>query len=360
MNLPKIFVDGHILDGKPQGTTTYLTGLYKAIAEENLAKVLIATYKKSSLDKYNLTHPNISWVKLSTQNKYIRLLFNLPYLELKNKPDYSHYNYITPILKFSKRIVTCHDLLFLDFPEYFPYRYRIKNKILFYISIKLSNIVSTVSKYSAKSISNHFLIPYEKIMIAPNAISKNEEALSIKSVANLTKSAFFVYVSRFEPRKNQHSLIRAFNKFCDNTNNDFKLVLVGYSALHYLDLEKAIAESKKDRIMILSNIKQEELMWLYKNAIASIYPSHAEGFGIPPIEAIAAGGRSYCANNTSLIELKDYIDGTFDQLSDDELIETFYQASSNINSNINKNLQKKVVEKFSWKNSAHKFMTYLC
>ena len=115
MKIPKILVDGHILDGQPQGTTTYLSGLYKAIAELNLAEIFIACCNKESIDKHNLSHKNIRWVKLSTKNKFKRLLFSMPYLEYKLKPDFTHYNYITPILKFSKRIVTCHDLLFLEY-----------------------------------------------------------------------------------------------------------------------------------------------------------------------------------------------------------------------------------------------------
>ena len=62
-----------------------------------------------------------------------------------------------------------------------------------------------------------------------------------------------------------------------------------------------------DRIKILSDLKKTDLIKLYKNSIASIYPSNAEGFGIPPIEAIAAGGVSYCSNNTALSEISDYV-----------------------------------------------------
>ena len=174
MKIPNILVDGHVLDGRPQGTATYIAGLYKAIAENNLATITIASFYKDSLEKYDLSHPNIKWVKLPTKNKYIRLLFSLPYLEYYLKPDFSHYNYIGPIIKFSKRIITCHDLLFLDFPEYFSRSYRFRNKILFYISARNADIVSTVSEFSANAISKHFSIPYDKIMIAPNAINMEE------------------------------------------------------------------------------------------------------------------------------------------------------------------------------------------
>lgn len=363
MKIPKILVDGHILDGRPQGTTTYLAGLYRSIAEQNLAKITIATFYKGSLNKYNLSHPNINWVKLSSKNKYARLIFLLPYLEYKLKPDYTHYNYIAPIFKFSKRIVTCHDLLFLDFPQYFSPVYRNKNRILFNISLKNTDIISTVSKYSATSISNHFHIPFKKIMIAPNAISNYEASNSDENAAGIfTKiknSKYFIYVSRFEPRKNQHSLVKAFNIFCDSRRDDFKLVLIGYPDLKYLELEKALDKSKEGRIIIFSDINQSELIWLYKNAIASIYPSYAEGFGIPPIEAIAAGGKSYCANNTALSELTDFVNGTFDPLNINEIVNILNKAVDDSNFCDNKILKNKVINNFNWKNSAKKFISSL-
>ena len=295
MKIPKILVDGHILDGQPQGTTTYLSGLYKAIAELNLAEIFIACCNKESIDKHNLSHKNIRWVKLSTKNKFKRLLFSMPYLEYKLKPDFTHYNYITPILKFSKRIVTCHDLLFLDFPKYFSFNYRFQRKFLFYISSKTSEIVSTVSNYSASSISKHFSIPLDRILIAPNAIDESKKIENIKLNEDLLSSKFFVYVSRFEPRKNQHLLIKAFNKFCKNNDKEYKLILVGYPDLNYPELKKELINAKTDQVYILTDTSRDELNWLYKNSVASIYPSHGEGFGIPPIEAIAAGGKSYCS-----------------------------------------------------------------
>jgi len=359
MKIPKILVDGHILDGQPQGTTTYLSGLYKAIAELNLAEVYIACCYKESIDKHNLSHKNIRWIKLSTKNKFKRLLFSLPYLEYKLKPDFTHYNYIAPILKFSKRIVTCHDLLFLDFPKYFSFKYRFQRKLLFYISSKTSEIVSTVSNYSASSISKHFSVPLDRILIAPNAIDEGKNLEEIKINKEIYPSKFFIYVSRFEPRKNQHLLIKAFKKFCENNDKDYKLILVGYPDLDYPELTRELINSETNRVLVLSNISRNELNWLYKNSVASIYPSHGEGFGIPPIEAIAAGGRSYCSNNSALTELAEYVNGTFDSYNIEDIEKTLKEATKEIDSDYQANLREAVINTFSWKKTAKKFVSSL-
>ena len=359
MNIPKILVDGHILDGKPQGTTTYLSGLYKAIAEHNLAEILIACKNKKSIEKHNLSHKNIKWIQLSSSNKYKRLLYLMPYLEFKLKPDFTHYNYIAPLLKFSKRIVTCHDLVFLEYPKYFSLFYRLQRKILFYITSMTSDIISTVSNYSAISISKNFSIPLSKISIAPNAIVAKEINEKIDRNYKFSKNKFFIYVSRFEPRKNQHLLIKAFKNFCRKNGDEYKLILVGYPDLYYPELEKQLSKLENKNVIVLSNVSSNELNWLYKNSIASIYPSLCEGFGIPPIEAIAAGGKSYCSNNTALIELKDYVNGTFDSSNIVEIESALEEATKENNEDLQKNLRTAVINKFSWEKTAKKFIASL-
>lgn len=359
MKALKILVDGHILDGRPQGTTTYLSGLYRAIAELDVAEVIIACSDRKSIDKHNLSHKNIKWVKLPTNNRFKRLLFAMPFLEYKLKPDFTHYNYIAPILKFSKRIVTCHDLLFLEFPKYFSLRYRLQRKLLFYVSSKTSDIVSTVSNYSASSISKYFSIPIHKISIAPNAIVESKNFEEIKKNKQISIKKFFLYVSRFEPRKNQHLLIKAFKKFCESNDGDYKLILVGYPDINYPELTKELVNLDGDRVLILSDITSDELNWLYKNSVASIYPSHGEGFGIPPIEAIAAGGKSYCSNNTALMELSNYVNGTFDSTNVEDIIKTLNEATRKVDLEHQTYLREAVIYKFTWEKTAKKFMSSL-
>ena len=82
--------------------------------------------------------------------------------------DYAHFQYVIPPIKKCKYIVTIHDVLFLDFPQYFPFLYRLKNNLLFKYSAKKSDIVLTVSQYSKERIEMHFNI--NDVKIIPNAV----------------------------------------------------------------------------------------------------------------------------------------------------------------------------------------------
>ena len=81
-----------------------------------------------------------------------------------------------------------------------------------------------------------------------------------------------------------------------------------------------------------------------QNSVASIYPSHGEGFGIPPIEAIAAGGKSYCSNNTALLELAEYVNGTFDSYNVEDIEKTFKEATKEIDLDHQANLRETVIK----------------
>ena len=128
MSKPVILVDGHVLDGKPQGTSTYIVGLYTEIAKRNTVEILIATEQENSIKRWFPKQENICWVPLTTAKKYKRLAVEFDRLAEQYRPDYMHFQYITPLRKRTRWINTVHDLLFLDLPQYFPLRYRLQNR----------------------------------------------------------------------------------------------------------------------------------------------------------------------------------------------------------------------------------------
>ena len=344
----RILVDGHVLDGKHQGTSSYIAGLYAELAKKEQCEIFVATAKQESIVKYFGSGSNIHWVPLTSTSKYKRLAVEFDQITKDIKPDYSHFQYITPLIKRNKWINTIHDILFLDFPEDFPVSYRIKNYLLFRLGAIRSNVLLTVSQYSKERISHHFKVAKEAIIVTPNAIDDiaRVEASPIKQLEN---KQYFVYVSRFEPRKNQHKLIEAF--YQANLGNDVKLVLVGAPALVYPELEAQLKSNRNNQLLHLQGIEKSELVWLYKNAVAAFYPSKCEGFGIPPLEAVALGCPSYCADNTALSELKQYVSGTFDNEVEaiSQLIEKVFSEMNTLDNLVKPNA---VLNDFNWSNSA--------
>lgn len=348
----RILVDAHVLDGKPQGTCAYIAGLYSALAQRDDLEIILATETPESLDRWFPDRRNLQWVPLATGNKYKRLALDFDRLGSRLAPDFTHFQYITPLRKRSRWINTIHDILFLDHPEMFPAHYRRINGILFRRSAKRSDIVLTVSDYSRGAIARHFGIPADRIHVTPNGVDHWASCGEIP-IPDLTGHGFFVYVSRFEPRKNQDGLVRAFRQVRDSLPAETRLVLVGSMAMAYPALERELSAAGPT-VDVMSNLKREELAWLYRNAIAAIYPSHAEGFGIPPLEAVAAGGRSYCSDNTAMAELAPFVHQTFDS-TDPTALQTRLVEASQTPWQPRRDLQELVARQYSWKRAANAF-----
>ena len=168
MKKTKIFVDCHVFDGNFQGTTTYLKGLYTELLKDKTKQFYFGASNTAFLETIFGTHENLTYLAYKAKNKFYRLLFDIPRIIKNNKIDFAHFQYVIPPIKTCKYIVTIHDVLFLDFPEYFPLSYRIKNKFLFKTSAKHSDIVLSVSDYSKQQIQKNFGI--KKVTITPNAV----------------------------------------------------------------------------------------------------------------------------------------------------------------------------------------------
>ena len=147
MKTANFFVDCHVFDGNLQGTATYLKGLYHELIKDKSKNFFLAAHNIENLQSIFGIYENVTYLQYSSKNKFFRLLFDIPKLITQNKIDYAHFQYVVPPIKRCKYIVTTHDVLFLDFPQYFPLFYRLKNKLFFKFSANKSDIVLTVSQY---------------------------------------------------------------------------------------------------------------------------------------------------------------------------------------------------------------------
>jgi glycosyltransferase involved in cell wall biosynthesis len=351
------FVDCHVFDGNLQGTTSYIKGLYSELIKDKSKTFFLAAFDIQNLQSVFGTYENLVYLKYKSKNKFIRLLFDIPKLIKTNAIDYAHFQYIVTPIKKCKYIVTLHDVLFLDFPEYFPFFYKIKNKFLFKASANYSDVVLTVSEYSKKQIQEHFNI--SKIAITPNAVdpiyfetyNKKTAKETIKSKFKVTD--YFLYVSRWEPRKNRYTLLKSFVE--NQYYKEYNLVFVGDKAIkdviyetYYDSLDCEIKES----IYTFTEVNFQDLLLLVRGASLSIYPSIAEGFGIPPLESLAAGVPTICSNTTAMSDFYFLENCLFDPLS---IADINKKIQIGLNDNIV--LQKRAIvqAKYNWKFAAKQF-----
>jgi glycosyltransferase involved in cell wall biosynthesis len=349
-----IFVDCHIFDKNYQGTTTYIKGIYTELIKDKNKHFFLGAANIDNLKKFFGNHSNVTYIQLKYKNKFVRLLFEIPKILKANNIDYAHFQYIAPPIKVCKYIVTIHDVLFLEYPQYFPYLYRIKNKALFYWSAKHADIVCTVSEFSKQKIKHYFNI---NSIITPNAVDPVfYESYDKKSIQNQVKTKFtiekyWIYVSRWEPRKNHLNLVKVFAE--KEYYKEYKLLFIGDKDIpnklfdDYFDSLPAEVQSK---IIIKNKVNFPDLLLLLRGATLSVYPSFAEGFGIPPLESLAAQIPTVCSNTTAMADF-DFLDkNLFNPYNLDEINQRIKQALS---TPFIEDIVLKIEQKYNWSASAN-------
>jgi glycosyltransferase involved in cell wall biosynthesis len=354
----KILVDCHVFDGNFQGTTTYLKGLYTELLKHKNIHFFFASCDIAGLKNIFGEQQNLTYVKYKSHNKFYRLLFDIPRIISKNRIDFAHFQYVVPPLKKCKYIVTMHDVLFLDFPKYFPLMYRIKNKFLFQNSAKISDIVLSVSEYSKTQIEKHFGL--KNVTVTPNAVDPIfYESYDKKDIQERVKrkfgvSNYFLFVSRWEPRKNHHNLLKVFveNEYYKN----YTLVFIGDKAIQnkaYDDYYQSLPKTVKETIVTFNKVDFDDLLLFVRAAALSIYPSIAEGFGIPPLESLAAGVPSTCSNTTAMSDFSFFNSLQFNPLSPEDIHNKIKLALSDVEL---WQRRETMQAKYNWEKSAHEFL----
>lgn len=362
----KLLVDCHFFDyNTTEGINTYIRGLYC-----NLVKIAIDVdfyFVAQNMEKIKMIFgeaANIHYITLSSKNKIYRLLFEFPAIIRNYDIDVAHYQYTSPLIKNCKNVVTLHDILFKDYPKMFPLSYRLIKGFLFKLSAKRADLLLTVSNYSARQIALHYNIPFNKIGVTPNAVSEDFYSIDKNEAVDFVKSQGFekyiLYVSRIEPRKNQIALLKAYNEL-QLWKNNYHLVFIGRKTLPTPDLDtcyEKLPEKIKSFIHFYNQVPYSDLKLWYRAASLFVYPALAEGFGIPPIEAGAAGVPCVCSNRTAMGDFVFFGHNLVDPM-DKENFKRKIMENLNRDTDDLSVIQKQIISIYNWKSIANNFYSEL-
>jgi glycosyltransferase involved in cell wall biosynthesis len=131
-----------------------------------------------------------------------------------------------------------------------------------------------------------------------------QQGSSPRATKAFSPHAFWLSVGTIEPRKNQRMLVLAYKKYIDAGGRPMPLVLAGGNGWLMDDFREYVAElGLSDRVVFTGYVSDDELIWLYRNCYASLYPSVFEGFGLPVLESMQFGAATICSNTTSMPEV---------------------------------------------------------
>lgn len=279
-------------------------------------------------------------------------------------PDIVHSNnFWTPInLKSSKLVYTLYDLGFTHTPDWTTEANRLGCfEGVFKASMYADWIVaiSESSKNDFLSTFPHF--PEDRIeVIYPCSRFLNPSQIGVKpKLDKLLPQKYWLSVGTIEPRKNQKMLVEAYADYIAQGGDPIPLVLAGGSGWLMETFPDLISDLNLDDLVILTGyISDDELIWLYRNCYANLYPSFFEGFGLPILEGMQFGAATLSSNSTSLPEVLGDAGAALSPNDKSAWVDCMLSLASNVEER--KTLSKKAAEHaatFSWESSANALMS---
>lgn len=209
-------------------------------------------------------------------------------------------------LRRARLVYFLHDLLFLDEPDWTTEANRIACfHGVFDASLRADFVVAN-SQFSRDSFLAAFPhYPAARTRVAPlgSRFTGAARAPLSAAVAGLTPGRFWLTVGTLEPRKNLAMLLRAFARVCQMEEDPLPLAITGGEGWLTEQIVPHLDAAGSGRIVRTGYVSDQSLQWLYENCHGFVFPSFAEGFGMPVLEAMSVGAGVICSNTTAMPEI---------------------------------------------------------
>jgi glycosyltransferase involved in cell wall biosynthesis len=220
-------------------------------------------------------------------------------------------HYVLPVATRCHAVVTIHDCIHLMFPQYLPGRMaHLYARTSMWRAARQADRIMTVSEASKRDILRFFDIPAEKVTVIHNAIDErflapaDEERMELVRQRYQLDHPFALYVGNIKPHKNLERLLEAFARIRASGLDDLRLVIIGDEVSKYPPLRQAVHRYHLEKYVRFFGFQSSEMLTsFYRLARVFAFPSLYEGFGLPPLEAMACGTPVVTSNVSSLPEV---------------------------------------------------------
>lgn len=302
---------------------------------------------------------------------YRRLARFIPFMDYNSffrvEADIYHFvNFVVPPRVKGRIINTVYDMVYKTFPQTMEKaNYRKLDRSL-KDSCSRADAVITISENSKQELMGYLGVPEEKIHIIPPGVDlsvyKPMEALS-KAMADIRQKyslpeKYLLYLGTIEPRKNIPTVIRAFHQFSLSDKQGYKLVVAGKKGWMFQEVFDLVTSlGLKDKVIFSGYVDEEDKPYIYAGADVFLFPSLYEGFGMPPLEAMACGVPVITSNTSSLPEVVGDAGIQTDPLDVEAISSAIMQLTSD--SELRQTLVAKGLQRaqgFTWTDSVKKLL----
>jgi glycosyltransferase involved in cell wall biosynthesis len=294
------------------GIGTYVRNLVYWLARFKTGDTYVLLCRAEDVDFVRALGPGFEAIHEPAGNYSVREQLSVPLALSRARVDLFHApHYVVSPLTRCPFVVTIHDCIHLRFPEYLPNRLaHVYARTLMRSAARRSERVLTVSQASKQDILHYLKVPSGKVEVIYNAIDEQlacapraDEVSKVRERYQLT-SPFILYAGNIKPHKNVDRLIEAYSILRRRGIEHAKLLVIGDEISKYPNLRRLVHQFQlHQHVRFLGFVPDATLAALYQLASVFVFPSLYEGFGLPPLEAMAAGTPVITSNISSLPEV---------------------------------------------------------
>ncbi len=319
----RLFVlDGRALCGHFTGDRTYWRGILTHLPQIAPAHQFVALTRLPIEPGLLPQLPNLTVRTIYAANERVWLARTFPAAARAMRASVLHTQYTIPLpgMAGCPIYTSVHDVSFRLHPEWFPLKHRLLMNLTVGPSMRMAAHVLTISESSRQDILRLYRLPPHRVTVATLGVegvyapcySAQQQAadLAMLQTRFALQPPYVLAVGVLQPRKNLSTLIAGFSRFCkSNPNAPHKLALTGKSGWgesknQMLAAAREIGgQNAADRIVFTGYAEDEQLPPLYRQCAAFAYPSLYEGFGLPPLEAMACGAPVLVSNRPAMTEV---------------------------------------------------------
>lgn len=285
-------VDADVLGRRRTGDETYVRGLLAGLSTRSDGFDIRATTTRPDLVPSGVTPLGTP----ARSGQLRRLSWGLPRRLRQSGAQLLHGNYFLPVAWRGPAVVTVHDVSFARHHDFMPWHDLLAFRILVPLAMSRAARVLTVSEWAKADLVERYGLAPDRVVVTPNGVDDDLSPTGPRE----RRPPYVLFVGGLQRRKDPVTAVRALARL----DPELHLVIVGPDRGEGREVRRVVDElGLGARVEVLHYVERDRLVELYRGAVALVFPSRYEGFGLPVLEAMACGTPVVAARATSLPEV---------------------------------------------------------